>query len=130
MLLVAVRLGLWIAPFASLRRWTARLARPRDTSPGAAPLPAERIVWAVSAVGRRVPGGQNCLARALTTQTLLARYGHPARLRIGVAHTTERGFHAHAWVETRDGVVLRESTLARFTAPPVLDREQLRAPRT
>ncbi len=125
MLLVAVRLGLWIAPFASLRRWTARLARPRDTSPGAVPLPAERIAWAVSAVGRRVPGGRNCLARALTAQTLLARYGHPARLRIGVAHTTERGFHAHAWVETRDGVVLRESALERFTALPALDGEQL-----
>ena len=124
MLLAAVRLGLWIVPFASLQRWTARLARPRDTSSVAVPLPAERIVWAVSAAGRRVPGGRNCLARALTTQTLLARHGHPARLRIGVAHTTEGEFHAHAWVETRDGVVLRESTLERFTALPVLDREQ------
>ena len=123
-MLVAVRLGLWIVPFASLRRWATRLARPRDTSPVAAPLPAERIAWAVSAVGRRVPGGGNCLARALTAQTLLARYGYPARLRIGVAHTTQQGFHAHAWVETRDGVVLRESTLERFTALPVLDREQ------
>ena len=124
MLLVAVRLGLWIAPFASLRRWTARLGRPRDPSSGAVPLPAERIAWAVSAASGRVPGGQNCLARALTTQTLLARYGHPARLRIGVAHTTERGFHAHAWVETRDGLVLRESTLEGFTALPLLDLEQ------
>ena len=124
MLLVAVRLGLCIAPFASLRRWTARLARPRDPSPTAVPLPAEHIAWAVSAVGRRVPGGQNCLAKALTTQTLLARYGHSARLRIGVAQITQQGFHAHAWVETRDGVVLRESTLERFTALPVLDREQ------
>ena len=125
MLLAAVRLGLWIVPFASLRRWATRLARPRDTSPAAVPLPAERIAWAVSAVGRRVPGGQNCLARALTTQTLLTRYGHPARLRIGVAHTTERGFHAHAWVETLDGLVLRESTIERFTALPVLEPEQL-----
>ena len=125
MVLVAVRLGLWIVPFASLRRWTARLARPRDTSPVTFPLPPERIAWAVSAVGRRVPGGQNCLARALTTQTLLTRYGHPARLRIGVAHTTERGFHAHAWVETLDGLVLRESTIERFTALPVLEPEQL-----
>ena len=124
MLLAAVRLGLWIVPFASLRRWATRLARPRDTSPGAVPLPAERIAWAVSAAGRRVPGGGHCLARALTAQTLLARYGYPARLRIGVAHTTQQGFHAHAWVETRDGVVLRESTPERFTALPVLDREQ------
>ena len=125
MLLAAVRLGLWIAPFASLRCWTARLGRPRDNSPVAAPLPAERIVWAVSAAGRRVPGGQNCLAKALTTQTLLTRYGHSARLRIGVAHTTQQRFHAHAWVETRDGLVLRESTLERFTALPVLEPEQL-----
>ena len=125
MVLVAVRLGLWIVPFASLRRWTARLARPRDPSSGAVPVPAERIAWAVRAAGRRVPGGQNCLARALTAQTLLARYGHPAWLRIGVAHTTQQGFHAHAWVETRDGVVLRESTPERFIALPVLDREQV-----
>ena len=89
------------------------------------PLPAERIAWAVSAAGRRVPGGRHCLASALTAQTLLARYGYPARLRIGVAQTTEQGFHAHAWVETRHGVLPRDSTLERFTALPALDRELL-----
>lgn len=73
---------------------------------------------------RLLPGGPQCLARALTTHALLIRQGHPARLRIGVARDTSLQFHAHAWVEGRDGLPLGEPSLEGFTALPALDRNQ------
>src|SRR2546430_7975866 len=123
MLLVAVRLGLWIAPFASLRRWTARLARPPDTSPGAVPLPAERIAWAVSAVGRRVPGGQNCLAQAVAAAILLGRHGYTPHVRIGLVRRGMRGFEAHAWVEQEGSVLLGGPDVSQFAPLPPFENE-------
>ena len=64
------------------------------------PMPAERIAWAVAAAGRGIPRA-TCLVQALAAQVLLARHGHVAQLRIGVARATE-GIAAHAWLE-RDG---------------------------
>jgi len=121
-LVPALRLALLALPFPVVTRAVARLAHLRAT-PADAPGP-ERIAWAVHAAARRVPLGAGCLAQALATQILLARCGHPARLRIGVARTTGRGFHAHAWVESGDGVALGESNLARFTALPTFSRDQ------
>jgi len=122
-LLAAVRLALWIVPFASLRRWATRLARPRDTSPVAAPLPAERIAWAVSAVGRRVPGGGNCLAQAVTAAILLGRHGYTPRVRIGIARTGARGFEAHAWLEQEGSVLLGGPDVSRFAPLPPFESE-------
>lgn len=92
-----VRLGLSLLGFRRVRRTLEFLARTRRASPV---LPA-RIVWAVTAAGRRMPGGSRCLVQALAAQTLLARHGHAAQLRIGVARAGA-GINAHAWLE-RDG---------------------------
>ena len=86
-LVPALRLALLALPFPVVTRAVARLAHLRAT-PADAPGP-ERIAWAVHAAARRVPLGAGCLAQALATQILLARCGHPARLRIGVARTTD-----------------------------------------
>lgn len=92
-----VRIGLALLGFRRLRRTLALLARTRTT----APLPPARVAWAVAAAGRRMPGGSGCLVQALAAQALLARHGHAAELRIGVARAGE-GINAHAWLE-RDG---------------------------
>ncbi|HEX4601145.1 MAG TPA: lasso peptide biosynthesis B2 protein [Gemmatimonadales bacterium] len=96
LLIGAVRVGLALLPFHRLRHLLAWLAS------GAArhPAPARRIAWAVAAAGRHLPGA-TCLIQALSAQTLLARHGHAARLRIGVARANG-GIAAHAWLE-RDG---------------------------
>src|ERR1700681_2468355 len=54
---------------------------------GAGPIvvSAPKIVRAVETASRVVPGGTNCLARALTTRMLMARYGLGSTLRLGVA---------------------------------------------
>ena len=119
-LLLLVRLALLALPF----RVVTRMLRPsthRTHTPRHSP---ERIDWAVRLAARLLPGESPCLARALTTQALLNRFGHPARVRIGVARDTTRRFYAHAWVEGVDGLPLGERSLEGFTALPALDRHQ------
>lgn len=117
-LLGAIRLGLWLLPFRTFRRLLDRVThaphRPgtldrRQASP-------EQVVWAVTTASRYLPGARTCLVRALAAQVLLARRGHPTRLRIGVAKGEAGQLEAHAWVE-KDGKVLIGGTddLARYT---------------
>ena len=61
---------------------------------------AKRVVWAIEAVGRRMPGA-TCLVKALAGRHLLARCGYDTDLRIGVSRDSERKFIAHAWLEWR-----------------------------
>src|SRR5216683_2991574 len=80
LLVVAARAGLRLLPYATVRRLATRLARPARGQH----LSAERIVWAVSVAGRRVPGGANCLVQALAARVLLAHHGYSSWLRLGV----------------------------------------------
>lgn len=116
-LLPLVRLGLRTLPFGRLWRVTNRLAR--TPSAGRA-LPAERIAWAVSAAGRRMPGGRHCLAQAVTAYILLGRSGHTARVRLGLSRDGPRGFEAHAWVERESTVLLGGPDVSRFAPMPPL----------
>src|SRR5205823_10934426 len=77
-LAAGVGLALHVAPFRLVRAALARVARP---SRGALRLPVPRIIWAVAAATRRVPGANSCLVRALVTRALRARHGHPATVR-------------------------------------------------
>ena len=94
-LVAAVRVALWILPF----QWVTQLTEScRPVSPKLAAIPVNRLSWAVQAAARRIPGA-SCLTQALALARLLARAGHCAALRIGVAKDAARGFEAHAWVE-------------------------------
>jgi len=106
LLLAAVRLGLYVLAFHSLRRlvqWAARptLGRHRPQS-----VSASQIVWAVVVASNYVPHTGTCLPRALAGQVLLGRYGFPARLHIGIARAENGLVEGHAWVERDGNVVL------------------------
>jgi hypothetical protein len=79
-----------------------------------APPTIERIAWAVRAAGRFIPGGSNCLVRALAIQALLGRYGYRSELRIGVRKAVDGGLAAHAWLETSGAVVIGEFELEHY----------------
>lgn len=96
--LLWVRLALRFRSVESLRAWASCM--------GGAGQPVGRVVWAVSAAGRRLPG-TNCLSSAFATQRLLSRHGHESEVHIGVAKEDGR-LAAHAWV-VRDGWVLVDS---------------------
>jgi hypothetical protein len=83
---------------------------------------SERIVWAISAVGRRVPFLSRCLVQAVATKILLTRWGHPALMRIGVSRGKNGGLEAHAWVESQGAVIMGAPAADNFVPLPNLDR--------
>jgi hypothetical protein len=135
LLLSAARLGLWLLPFRVVSRLLDKATRRRV----AVAAPARRIAWAIGAAARYIPA-VTCLAQALAARAMLARHGHAAQLRIGVARAASQPsagrmsldsqfsilnaqfsiLEAHAWVEC-DGAVLvgNLADLARYTALPV-----------
>ena len=95
-------LTLILLPSRSARRWAlAKASLPPGR--GSRVDRPERIAWAVSAAGRRLPGS-TCLAEAITACWLLRTQGTAADLCIGVA--TEPLFKAHAWVECEGKAVI------------------------
>ena len=118
-LLGAIRVGLWLLPFQTLRRLLARIYATRTQLQKR--VSVGRVVWAVEVVSWYMPGVK-CLARALATQMLLNQHGHPAHLRIGVARSETGQLQAHAWVESQGRIVsggLRD--LWRYTPLPPLE---------
>jgi hypothetical protein len=117
--LCATRVGLWLLPVRVVRRWLARLARSPRRPPDASPS-RERIVWAVS-VARRVVPRATCLPQALVGESLLARGGYPADLRIGVKKTGAGRLVGHAWVESEGRIVIGDlRELSAYTRLPSL----------
>ncbi|KST67763.1 lasso peptide biosynthesis B2 protein [Mastigocoleus testarum] len=95
-LIAAIRLGLLLLPFQRLLKLLDQFSQQNNT----VRLSVRKILWSVNAVSSRIPGIKcKCLARALTTQVLMKRYGHTSKLQIGVAKTAQGNLEAHAWVE-------------------------------
>lgn len=118
-----VRVGVWLLPFRTVRGLLGRLRRPAAERRRGDELSSERIAWAVDVVGKRIPGGGNCLVQALATQVLLDRRRRTARLRIGVAKDRQGNLEAHAWIESDGRVIIGGSDVSRFVAFPALERE-------
>ncbi len=126
LLLGAIRLGLWLLPFQTLRRLLARITSVSTELQASDQAFVGKVVWAVEGASRYMPGGVKCLARALATQVLLGRSGHPTQLCIGVAKDKQGNLEAHAWVESQGRIIiggLRDMT--RFTPLPSLERERV-----
>ena len=79
------------------------------------PTRADRIVWAVEAAGRAMPGMKNCLVQAIAAEAMLLRAGYPCELRIGAAKSGPRELIAHAWLESEGRVLIGEFELDRYT---------------
>ncbi|MDZ7267800.1 MAG: lasso peptide biosynthesis B2 protein [candidate division KSB1 bacterium] len=116
-LLCAVRLGLWLLPFATVQRLLRQLRRRRQDTV----LHIATLIHALTVLSRYVPHA-TCLVQALTAHTLLKRHGYPAKLHLGVAKTGAAGLQAHAWVEQHGRVVIGAvEDLARYTPLPLVE---------
>lgn len=125
LMLGLVRVGLWLFPFQTLRRFLDRFARTPTDQHSADGSSLNQVIWAVEAASRYVPGTRTCLVQALVARVLLVRRGHAVRLRIGVTKSEEGQLEAHAWVEGEDGIVIGgEDSLSRFTPLPYLEGER------
>jgi hypothetical protein len=113
-----MRVALSLLPFrtvhrfvgSAVRRWHGRARR----------ASSEQIVWAVRGVAARVPRA-SCLTQALAATLILARHGHAATLRVGVAKDPDGSLRAHAWLESEGAPILGEPAPGAFTPfPPVV----------
>jgi hypothetical protein len=80
-----------------------------------------QIVRAVESASRFVPGGANCLTRALTTRMLMTRYGLDSSLRLGVTKASRGILEAHAWIEYNGAVLIGGRGSDRFALLPDLE---------
>jgi hypothetical protein len=119
-LLVGVRIALWVLSWRAVFRLLAKsldaaaAPRPNAGSVSTSRVKVDDLVWAVHAVGRRVPGA-TCLTQALTLHVLLVRHGFPSRVHLGVGRAAEGAFCAHAWVEHEDRVVVGRREMPQYT---------------
>ena len=113
-LLVLVRAGLRIFPYQKvndrLEQW-ARHGPVQEVEPDpiADIATADNIAWAVTSAAARIPG-TTCLPRALVGRYLLVRAGCPATIHFGTNKGSDGAFAAHAWLESRDRVLLGGET--------------------
>lgn len=96
--LVVMRVATSTMPYARVRAIVAW--RGEAGTVAAAHPERDRIAWAITVASGYVPGGRNCLVRALAAEALLHRCGYDGELRIGVAHTEDGQLRAHAWLES------------------------------
>jgi len=124
LLLGAIRLGLWLFPFLTLRQLLRKLATIPNRSDSLKSGCQERVVWAVVVASRYVPMS-TCLTQALAAQVLLARRGYSAHLHIGVAKEgAEAKLKAHAWVESDGKVLIGSSEPGRYMHLLALEGEE------
>jgi Transglutaminase-like superfamily len=123
-LLSLVRLGLRFLSFPTLQKQLETASQFSPKTPER--LSVGKLVWAVNTSSRHMPGGIKCLARALTTQTLMKQQGHPSELRIGIAKGETGQLEAHAWVEHRQRVVMGNlRDLQRYVPMPSFQGSKL-----
>lgn len=107
-----VRVLLWLFPFSRLV-WLVERTALRSARAAPVPLLDDTIVtisWAVTTAARYIPRA-TCLTQALAAQWLLAWFGHPTLLRIGVARVNGTSLRAHAWLESEGRVVVGGESL-------------------
>ncbi|MEO1124401.1 MAG: lasso peptide biosynthesis B2 protein [Cyanobacteria bacterium J06639_16] len=115
-LLSLIRLGLWLLPFQRLRQFLDLIRQGNRQASQIQPTDPDKIITAVNISSRYMPGGEKCLARALTTQTLMFWHGYSPQLHLGVTKGEQGEFEAHAWVEHQGQVVIGYlADLSRFT---------------
>ena len=115
-LVAAVRIGLHVLPFTTVRRYVRRWADQKSND-GCQP---GDVVWAIDAIGSRVHG-TTCLVEALSADCMLRRRGHAPELKIGVRRGAVMSIDAHAWVECSGAVVI--GTTPELTEYAVLSGE-------
>jgi hypothetical protein len=103
-LVIVIRLGLWLLPFAMVRRLL--LALSRDNAGDTADWEEITVVVrAVRAASRFVPFA-SCLTQALAAQMLIRSRGQHSELKIGVTRGEREQFAAHAWLETNGRIII------------------------
>ncbi len=118
---LVMRVATWTLPYRKVKemveRRATRPARDIDDKPD-----RDRIAWAIAVSSGYIPGGTNCLVRALATEVMLGRFGYDSELRFGVARAADGRLRAHAWLESAGRPIIGDFELDRYvtlSAPQV-----------
>jgi len=119
-LLAVITLGLHLLQFHHLLKLLTKISQRSNQRQITATVSISKILWAINTATQYIPHAK-CLARALTTQVLMTRYGHSAKLRIGVVKQQTGKLQAHAWIEHQGIVVMGNlHELSRYIPLPSL----------
>lgn len=120
--LLVARIAVWTLPSAYvLRVTTGREPARRLNGRTRWVVTAPRVIWSVRSAARRIPFS-NCLTQALAGRFLLARFGYPSKIRVGVRRDEQAEFQAHAWLEHAGDIVIGGRGGIPYQALPVHDR--------
>jgi hypothetical protein len=120
----AVRLGLWLLPFQTVRRLINSMTRSTNHPHQHDKIPIDAVTWAIGVASRSIPSA-TCLTQALAAQVLLVRHGYPAQIRIGVTKDLRGHLGAHAWVESQGRIVIGDlPNLAHYKVLSPLERDR------
>jgi hypothetical protein len=108
-----MRIATWTLPYSRVRAIVVRRSAAHAAA-AATPPERERIAWAIIVASAYVPGGRNCLVRALATEAMLGRFGYDGELKIGVAHTADGQLRAHAWLESAGRPIVGDFDLDNY----------------
>lgn len=76
---------------------------------------ADEIIWAITAIAKRVPFRAKCIEQGLAAQRLLRQSGIDARLHYGARQDGEGKLTAHVWVTIDRKIVLGGREAPGFT---------------
>lgn len=121
-----IRIGLLIFSFNTMRSLLARAAGRPIRLRGRGHPSSDRIVWAVTVAGRYMLKTRKCLVQAMTAHLLFARNGRRSSLHIGVAKTDGGKLEAHAWLKSKDEILIGNlKNLSRYTPLPVIEKGRM-----
>ncbi|HKW47212.1 MAG TPA: lasso peptide biosynthesis B2 protein [Gemmatimonadaceae bacterium] len=126
-LVAGIRIGLWMLPGSVVLRLVSRLARRPASASSSRITNRAEIVWAVEAIGRRIPGA-TCLTQAIAAKLLLDLAGDHAQFCLGVAHTPAGSLRAHAWLEQNGRALLGGAGIQSLVRLPELPRSANASP--
>ena len=110
-LLAISRLALKTLPLGVLSR---HFRKPPKTASRRAEDLIDRVRWAVTAVGRRVPMKFVCFPQAIAARSMLRRCGIASTIHYGVARDREGKLQAHVWLLAGDVNVVGGEGAANF----------------
>ena len=108
-----MRIATWALPYGRVRTIVARRAAEHGAATDVRP-DRDRIAWAMVTASGYVPGGHNCLVRALAAEIVLRRFGYDGELRIGIDRAAGGQFRAHAWLESAGHPVIGDFELDNY----------------
>jgi hypothetical protein len=104
-LMALVRFGLLVFAVQRVVRLTDAVSRTFSRPLDAPRIPLQRAARRLRQAAKYCPVQLTCLAEALASKALLARYGHSGELCVGVLKTDGK-FEAHAWLECENHVLV------------------------